>query len=159
MADRRFSQRVSAVDFKMKRGTVTKQDGLTVYKTAVATFDTAANDSSGVSNKGIGSHGLGVYLPINAIITKAWYHVKTAFTAASNGAYISFKSQAANDLLAATIVTDNALGTTGMKAGVPTGAAAAMIRCTAERELTAVVATEALVLGKATLFVEYTISD
>lgn len=159
MADRRFNQPVNAVDYRMKRGTVTKRDGLTVVKLATATFDTAGVDSSGVSNLSIGTHGLGVYLPINAIITKAWYHVKTAFTAASNGAFISFKAQSNNDLLAATIVTDGVLGTTGMKAAVPVGTAATMIRCTAERELTAVVATEALVLGKATLFVEYAISD
>jgi hypothetical protein len=155
----RIKQRVNALDYRIQRGTITKIDGLTTPKLAVATFDTAALDSSGVSNKTVATHGLGVYLPIKAVITNAWYHVHTAFTSANSTAGIAFQSEAAGDLKAAVAVSDATLGTLGIKAAIPVGTAATMIALTAERELKAVVSTEVLVLGKATLFVEYQLSE
>ncbi|MCK4499269.1 hypothetical protein KAU11_02130, partial [Candidatus Babeliales bacterium] len=80
----------------MKRGTVVRQNGLTLTKLLTAEFDTAGNDSSGVSNKTIAAHGLGVYLPDNAIIIRAWYDVITTFESATDAGTIAIKAQTAN---------------------------------------------------------------
>lgn len=175
--DRRFNQRVSAPDFKMKRGTVTRQNGLTVKKILTATFDTAGNDSAGVSNKTIAAHGTGVYLPDNAIITRAWYDVVTTFTSATDAGTIAVSAAGANDIVsaiaisAATNVFDAgmhhgipgapALADTGTETGLEVGAlfAATFIKLTAEKEIVCTVAVEALTAGKLVLFVEYMISD
>jgi len=180
MSDRKFSQRVNAPDFKMKRGTVTRQDALTVKKIATAAFDTADNDSSGVSNKTIAAHGLGVYLPDNAIITNAWYDVITTFTSATDAGTIAIKLQTANDLVSALAISDASnifdsglhgtltAGTTTLTEATPntrtqivnaTDIIAGFIKLTAEREITITVAVEALTAGKLVIFVEYVISD
>jgi len=170
-------KRVSGIDFFVKRGTVVKKDGLTVPKIAVATFDTAGNDSSAVSNKTVAAHGLGVYLPDNAIVTRAWYDVVTTFTTASSDAgTIALKVNGANDLIDALAVSGSGnIWDAGMHQCLPNNFAldgnslaqidmgiardATMIKTTAERELTATVATQALTAGKLVLYVEYVISD
>ena len=172
-------KRIAGIDFFVKRGTVTKEDGLTVPKIAVATFDTGANDSAGVSNKTIAAHGLGVYLPDNAIVIRSWYDVITTFTTADDSGTIALKVQGANDLVAAIAISaanpgvyDS--GARGCLPGSPAlGAdaahdtaievaaliAASQIKLTAERELIATVAVQALTAGKLVLYVEYVISD
>ena len=178
--DRRFPQRVSAPDYKMKRGTVVRQNGLTVTKLLTAEFDTAGNDSSGVSNKTIAAHGLGVYLPDNAIIIRAWYDVITTFTSATDAGTIAIKAQTANDLVTAIAISDGSnvydagmhgtltAGTTTLSEAAPntrtqivhaTDIIAGFIKLTAEREIVCTVAVEALTAGKLVLFVEYVISD
>ncbi len=170
-------KRISGIDFFVKRGTVTKQDGLTVPKIAVATFDTADNDSSGVSNKTIAAHGLGVYLPDNAIITRAWVDIVTTFTSAgSDAGTIALKAQTANDLVAAIAISDaSTVWDAGVRGALPNNyaldgnaltaiamtaaRAGSRIKTTAERELTATVAVQALTAGKLVLYVEYIISD
>lgn len=175
----KFYRRLLGVDLFFKRGTVVKKDGLSVPKIAVATFDTAANDSAGVSNKTVAAHPLGVYLPDNAIITRAWYDVITTFTSAgADAGTIALKAQSADDLVAAIAISD---GTTVWDAGVRgclplapnLGAdaahdtqlevialmAALQIKLTAERELTATVAVQALTAGKLVLYVEYVLSE
>ena len=178
--DRRFPQRLSAPDYKMKRGTVVRQNGLTVTKLLTAEFDTAGNDSSGVSNKTIAAHGLGVYLPDNAIIIRAWYDVITTFTSATDAGTIAIKAQTANDLVTAIAISDASnvydagmhgtltAGTTTLTEAAPntrtqivnaTDIIAGFIKLTAEREIVCTVAVEALTAGKLVLFVEYVISD
>ena len=172
-------KRVSGIDFFVKRGTVVKKDGLTVPKIAVATFDTAGNDSSAVSNKTVAAHGLGVYLPDNAIVTRAWYDVVTTFTSASSDAgTIALMVQGANDLVNAIAISDGsnvfdagAHGCLPLAPNLGNDAAhdtalkvialfsALQIKLTAERELTATVATQALTAGKLVLYVEYVLSD
>ena len=180
--DRKFKdQRINAKDYKIPRGTVVKQDGLTVTKVAVATFDTAANDSSGVSNKTAAAHGLGVYLPDNAIVIRAWYDVVNTFTTADDSGTIALKVQSADDLVAAIAISaaDPGVYDAGMHGTLTAGTttlteatpntrtqivhaadvAAGLIKLTAERELTATVAVQALTAGKLVLYVEYVISD
>ena len=178
--DKRFNTRVSAPDFKMKRGTVVRQNGLTVTKLLTAEFDTAGNDSSGVSNKTVAAHGLGVYLPDNAIIVRAWYDVITTFTSATDAATIAIKAESANDLVSAIAISDGSnvwdaglhgtltAGTTTLTEGTPNtrtqivhaaDIAAGFIKLTAEREIVCTVAVEALTAGKLVIFVEYVISD
>jgi len=162
--------------FQVNRGAVKSESGLSARYVANALFDTAALDSSGAANTTIAAHGLGVYLPTKAIITKFWYDVVTTFTSATDAATIAYKAQSANDLLSAIAISDASnVHDAGLHAGLPgypnLGAdaghdsqvevaalfAATFIKMTAERELTATVAVEALTAGKAMLYVEYTI--
>jgi hypothetical protein len=157
--------------------TRTKRAGTVVREMAVATFDTAATDSSGVANTTIAAHGLGVYLPTKAIITRVWVDVVTTFTSATDAATIALKAQSANDIVSAIAISDVSnvwdAGIHGSKLGLPALAdtatetalavsalfSASMLKLTAARELTATVAVEALTAGKANIFVEYVISD
>lgn len=171
-------QKVIAVrpQYQVNRGAVKCESGLSTGYVATAIFDTAANDSAGVSNKTIASHGLGVYLPINAIITNAFYKVTTTFTSATDAATIALTAQSAGDLKAAIAISN---GTNVWDAGLAgclpgsyaertvagdtaildaASKAASYISLTAERELTATVAVEALTAGKLVLFVEYYIA-
>lgn len=165
-------KRVAGVDMFFKRGTVTKQDGLTVPKIAVATFDPSGN----TAHRTVAAHGLGVYLPDNAIITRVWVDVVTTFTSATDAGTIALKAQSANDLVSAIAISDASnVWDAGQHGAIPNnfaldgnaltqiamGAAraATLIKLTAERELTATVAVEALTAGKAVIYVEYVISD
>src|SRR5688572_9982316 len=95
--------RQSAPDYLIPRGAITKTDGLTVPKIAVATFDPSAN----TGERTIAAHGLGVYLPDNAIITRAWVDVVTTFTSAgADAGTIALHAQAANDIVAAIAISD-----------------------------------------------------
>lgn len=169
---------VLAPEFRIPRktGTPVPYVGNQTALIAVATFDTAANDSSGASNKTIAAHGLGVYLPLNAIIIDAFVDVITTFTSATDAATIALKSNGANDLTSAIAISDASnvwdAGLHGCLPGSYAEAtvagdtavldaarkAASFIKMTAERELTATVAVEALTAGKANIFVRYVLS-
>lgn len=177
--NRRFNQRISAPDFIVPRGKVTRSNGLTVKKIATAVFDSAGTDSSGANNTTIAAHGTGVYIPDNAVITKVWYDVTAVFTSpATDAATIAIHVVGANDLLVANDIND---GTDPFDAGlhtaipgVPTlGAdaahdtalelgvliAATWIKLSAEKEIIVTVAVQVLTLGKMVIYVEYTVSD
>jgi len=165
-----------APQFQVKRGAVKCESGLATRYIAAAIFDTAALDSSGVANTTIAAHGLGVYLPTKAIITNAWVDVITTFTSATDAATIALKAQNAGDLTAALAISDASniwdAGIHGCLPGSYAEAtvagdtavldaarkAASFIKLTAERELTATVAVEALTAGKAVIYVEYVVS-
>lgn len=176
--NRRFNQRVAAPDFVVKRGKVVRTNGLTVRKIATAKFDTAGNDSAGVSNKTIAAHGSGVYLPINAVITKMWFEVITTFTSAADSATLAIHASGAGDLLAAiAIEAAGDILDDGIAHGLPgspiLGAeaahdtsielaalmAASYIKLSAEKEIIFTVAVQVLTAGKLVAFVEYTVSD
>lgn len=142
-------------EFQGKRGALKTEAGLIVNFTAKAIFDTAGTDSSGASNKTVASHGLGVWLPIGAIIQRMYWQVKTAFTSTNSTSTIAFQAESAGDLYAATAVS-GAPGSTGFKAGIPDNTVTHMLSTTAEREIKAVVAVEALLAGKGIAIVEYT---
>jgi hypothetical protein len=164
-------------EYQINRGAVKAESVLVTQKVAVAIFDTAALDSAGVANTTIAAHGLGVYLPAKAVITKFMFDVVTTFTSATDAATIAYKAQSANDLLSALAISDaQNIHDAGVHGGLPgfpnLGAdaahdtqvevaalfAATAIKLTAEREITATVAVEALTAGKAVLFVEYYVS-
>lgn len=166
---------VQAPDFLVTNqpdATAVVRQGATVPKVAVATYDVTGGDSGA-----IGAHGLGVHIPDNAIITRAWVDVVTTFAdGATDSATIALSVQAADDLVAA-IAISNATnvwdaGVRGTKAGafaldgnaltqIAMGAAqaGAMIKTTAIREITATVATAALTAGKMHVYVEYHVSS
>ena len=161
--------------YQVNRGAVKCESGLSAKYIATAIYDTALNDSAGVSNKTVAAHGLGVFLPTKAIITRAWWDVVTTFTSAADSATIAFSAQSAGDINAAIAISDasnvwdagvhgglpgayaldgNALSQIAMSAAL----AATFVKLTAERELVATVAVQALTAGKAVLFVEYYLS-
>jgi hypothetical protein len=143
-----------APEWQLKRGAVKTETALISQKQASAIFDSAALDSAGVANSAVGAHGLGIFLPLGAVITKAYFQVKTAFTSAASTATIAIKAQSANDIYTATAVS-GAMGSTGFIAGVQDGTVGNMLSLTAERELTISVAVQALTAGKGILVVEY----
>ena len=162
-----------AFQIPRKSGTPVPYVGNQVSQFAMATFD-----PSGVTgDRTIAAHGLGVYIPINAIITKVWYDVITTLTSATDAATIALHLQTAGDLVAAIAISDATnvwdAGMHGSKVGYPNfGADAAhdtavevaalfagtFVKMTAEREITATVAVEALTAGKVNVFVEYFLS-
>ncbi len=155
--------------------TAVKRVGTTVPKIAVACFNPSAN----TGDRTVAAHGLGVYLPSKAIITKVWIDVVTTFTSpTTDDASIALHVQAADDIVAAITIDDASnvwdAGIHGSKIGFPNlGADAAhdsalevaalftgtYLKLTAVREITATVAVEALTAGKANIYVEYHISD
>lgn len=130
-------------------------DGLIYKGLARATFDATAG-------KTIASHGLGVTLPDNAIITRSWYDVLTTFTSAGDLGTLAI-GLPVDDV--AGIVAAVAIGTgtpwdAGYREGIQDGTAAAFSeKTTAARELTIDVAVEALTAGVLVLFCEYVISS
>lgn len=162
-----------APEFQSQRGKVKAESTLGLKKVAQAVFDTAGNDSAGVSNKTTAAHGTGVYLPIGAVVVNAFYQVKTTFTSATDAATIALKTEGAGDLKVAIAISDAsnvwdagahgclpgnpALATVAGDTGILQAArtAATYITLTAEREIVATVAVEALTAGKAIIFVEY----
>ena len=145
-------------------------------KVARATFDTAANDSSGAANTTIAAHGLGVFIPATAVIKRAYYRVDTTFTSATDAGTIALMASGAGDLKAAIAIS--AAGDVfdaGVKGCLPGSyaegtvagdtaildaarfAASCILIGAAAKELKATVAVEALTAGKLTLFVEYVI--
>lgn len=164
------NKRVSVPELSFRRSTVARFNGTTAKRVASAVFDPSAN----TGERTIGAHGLGVYVPDNAIIEKVYVDVVTTFTSATDAATIALHLQAAGDIVAAIAISDASnvwdAGIRGSKIGYPNlGADAAhdsavevaalyagtMLKLTAEREITATVAVEALTAGKAVVYVEY----
>src|SRR4051794_3199444 len=75
--------------------TMVKHKGVTAPKVAVATYDV-----SGGADGTAGSHGLQVYIPAKAVVTRAWIDVVTSFTSATNAATIGAQVEATSDLVA-----------------------------------------------------------
>lgn len=161
-------------EFQMRRGAVKAESCLVVAKIAQAIYDTSVNDSAGVSNKTIAAHGLGVYIPIGAVVTRAWYQVKTTLASAASTATIALSVSSANDLVSAIAINDASTPWTAGLHGCLAGAyaeatvagdtailAAARIAgsmigaLSVEKELVATVAVQVLTAGKLILWVEY----
>lgn len=92
-----------------------------------------------------------ITLPDNTLIKQVTVDILTAMVSAGGNGTIALDSEGAGDLLA----TVDADTLAGIVAGIPTGAAANMIKFTAERTLTGTVATEDLTAGKFDVLVEY----
>ncbi len=145
-------------------------------RVAKATFDTAGTDSAGAANTTVAAHALGEIIPSGAIITAAYIDVVTTFTSATDAATIAIKIQTAGDAVVAIAISDASnvwdAGIHGTLLNAPDlGAdaahdsalevialdAATKLKLTANREITATVAVEALTAGKAYIYVEYMI--
>ena len=171
-------KRISTPEVSFKRGTVTRFNGVVAPRVVSAVFDTAGVDSSGAANTTIAAHGLGVYIPDNAIVTRVWFDVVTTFTSATDAATLAVSAQSANDIVSAIAISDASnvwdAGIRGSKVGFPAlGADAAhdtalevaalfagtMLKLTAERELTVTVASEVLTAGKLVVYAEFVLGE
>lgn len=123
-------------------------------KTLVATYDFAVLGGavSTVNLKGI--YGSNVVIPKGAIVTSCIIDVITALTSGGLATVALGTGQAGNDLKAA-LAFDSY---TALVAGVPVGSAATSIKMTADRTMTATIATAALTAGKINVLVEYYVS-
>jgi len=121
-------------------------------------FDVALNDSSGVSNKTIAAHGVGVSLPAHAIVCGGFVDVNTLFTSlnANNGT-IAIKVVGANDIISATAVSGAPYSSIGRKAIVPkfNTPESTSVKTTAVSEITVTVATSGLTAGTLTGYLYY----
>lgn len=143
--------------------------GTMVREVAVATYDV----SGGVDSGAIGSHGLGVYLPDNAVVTNVVIDVITTFvTASADAGTIAVQIQAANDVVSAIAVSDATnvwdAGIRGTKIGsfsldgnaltqvaMAAARAASCLKLTADREITVVTGGQVVSAGKMNIYVEY----
>ena len=132
--------------------------GNTFKGLAIAEFD----PSTTAALRTVAKHGLGVYLPDNAIVTRSWYEVLTTFTTADDSGTIALgaDTDAEAGIKAAVAISNGANAyDAGIVEGIQGGAAANfMTKLTAQRELCATVAVQALTAGKLRLYVEYVTS-
>jgi hypothetical protein len=115
---------------------------------ATAIFDATAG-------KAVGAYPLGVIIPDNGIITRAFGDIITAFVSTSNDGTIKVGSEDQDDDLLLAVDADTLAGIFEL---IPDGTAAKMIKMTAARELVLTVAIHGLTAGKAVFFVEYVMS-
>lgn len=95
-----------------------------------------------------------ITIPDNAVIKKVYIDVLTDPTSGGS-ATVAVRLQSAGDLKGATAIASF----TGIMDGVPAGAAANMIKLSADRTLQATIATAALTAGKFNVYVEYVLGD
>lgn len=172
----KFFHKIIAPEVGFSRGAVAFEKGLWPVRTAVAVFDPTAN----TGERTIAAHDLEVYIPDNAIIIGGGYDVITTFTTAGADAgtiKLGLETQDDAAFVAAIAVSDGTdpwdAGLHGILVGTPIlGAeaahdtalelavlkAASQLKTTAERQLVATVATQALTAGKLILWLNYIIS-
>lgn len=131
--------------------------GLGGLRVARFSFDTASNDSAGVSNTTVAAHGTGVTIPIHGIVVGGFVEVNTLFTSATNAGTIAIKVEGANDIISAAAVSGVPYSSIGRKAIIPKANTpeSTSIKATAAREITCTVAVEALTAGKLTGYIYY----
>jgi hypothetical protein len=101
--------------------------------------------------------GLGVFIPKNAIVTRAYYDVITAFTSSTSTATISMEVQGTEDILGDAIISS--VGTSGLHEGIEDGTMANAIKTNMEREVMFNITTQNLTAGKLNLYLEYVVSQ
>lgn len=164
---------ITVPDLRFKRGAINRYNGVGALRVAQAVFDPSAN----TAQRPTGAYTLGVYIPDNAIVIDAFIDVVTTFTSAgADAGTIAVHLQSANDVVAAIAISDASnvwdAGVRGTKIGavaldgnaatalvVTASRAAAMLKMTAEREITVTVASQALTAGKMVVNVLYVLGD
>ena len=138
-------------------------DGNLEVRVARATFDFAVD--GGVHNA---DYDLGVDLPDNAVITRAWYEVVTTFTSGGTDAValgIGIPTDDAQGLVAFTSISSDVgdVWDAGYHEAIQTGTAANFsTKTTASRAVTFSISSSAagdITAGALVLFLEYVISD
>ncbi len=115
------------------------------------------NASGDTSMRTIAPHGLGLTIPKGSSIWRCVYKVLTTFTSATDAGTIALSVVAANDIVSAVAIST---GTT-WDASIPivcipvTATLSTWLHTTADSEITATVAVEALTAGKLVLFAEW----
>jgi hypothetical protein len=132
-------------------------DGLQKSGTARATYDFSVDGGA------VGDIGLGVSIPDNAVVTRAYYYVATTLTSSGDSATgaLGLPTDDAAGLLAAIAISATANPwDAGWHECIQDGTAANFSEVmTAARELTFTVAVEAVTAGKFILFADYVVVD
>ncbi len=137
---------------------VSDAPGLGALRVARWEFDMGEEDSAGGSNAETGAHGVGVTIPIHSIVVGGFMDVNTPFTSENaNNATIAISVEGANDIQTATAVSLAPWSSHGLKAITPKANTpeSTGIKLTAAREITATVATSALLTGKVSGYLYY----
>jgi hypothetical protein len=131
-------------------------DGLGRVRVARATYDISGGDDGTV-----GSHGLGVTIPDNAIILDGVIDVITTFDDGDDdSATIAIQVEGANDIVTATAISGGSdIWDAGLQDIIPDGTATNMVKTTDDREITAVVADDEIDAGKLVVFLRYVVSE
>jgi hypothetical protein len=131
-------------------------NGIGNLRVARFTYDTAGNDSAGVSNKTVAAHGVGVTIPIYAIVVGGFVDVNTVFTSGGSGT-LAISIEGANDIISAAAVSGAPYSTIGRKAITPKANTpeSTSVKASAAREITCTVATAALTAGKLTGYIYF----
>lgn len=132
------------------------QDGKPAVKVARATYDFSVDGGA------ISTIDLGVNLPDNAVVTRAFYYVETTLTSATDAATIAlgYPTDDAAGLLAAVAISAATDWDAGWHECIQDGTAANFSEITtAARALSATIAVEAVTAGKFILFAEYVVVD
>jgi hypothetical protein len=93
-------------------------------------------------------------IPSGSYVTQVVLDVLTAFTTAASGTG-AITVEAANDVVSATIVSGAPYSTTGLKSTIQVGTGATMLKTSAARSPSFVIATGALTAGKFRLVLTY----
>lgn len=93
-------------------------------------------------------------IPSGSYISQSVVDVLTPFTTGA-GATAALTIEGAGDVVAATIVSGAPYSTSGLKSTIQVGTGATMIKTTASRSPSIVIATGAVTAGKLRLIVEY----
>lgn len=127
--------------------------GLGAVRLARATFDPSADAAMRTDE----AHGLGVTIPDNAIVVGGFIDVVTTFQSGDDSATIAISVQSADDIRAAVAIDSGTSWDAGLKAIIPKANTpeSTGIKLTANREITATVAVQALTAGKAEIFLYY----
>jgi len=132
-------------------------DGLHPHRIARATYDFAEHGGA------VSTIGLGVTLPDNAIVTRAWYEVITTLTSAADTATVSIDipvNDVAGIVAATAINAGGNVWDAGLHEAIQDGTAANFsTKTTAARELSITIGVQAVTAGKFVLFCEYVVSD
>lgn len=131
--------------------------GLGVRRVAYCVFDPSAV----AGDRTVAAHALAATIPDNAFVTGIWYWVETTFTSATDAGTVAISVEAANDVVTAIAISDGSNpwdstakpveGTTKIET------TSTWLYTTAARAITATVAVEALLLGKAHIWAEYVV--
>lgn len=129
-------------------------EGSSGIKTASGEYDFAV-DGGAVSTITLrSSNSLGNAVGIGSVILGGYIEVDTLVTS-GGAATMGVNSEAAGDLLAATVVSGAPWSTTGRKSIIPVFTGATTVKTTAARALTVTIATAALTAGKFRVVVFY----
>lgn len=133
---------------KHQLGTRTQSQRVLIAK---AKYDFAVQGGAIGTVNLVGEDGKAVVLPNKAVVVDCLIDVLTQGATSASGTLALGTGQAGNDLKAATA----AASYTGRVACVPVGSAATVIKLTADRTMTATIATGALTAGKLWVYVYY----
>jgi len=113
-----------------------------------------ARASIGSDDWGVGTNGLGVTIPDNALVVGGYLDITTDILTATNDCTFGLELNGSADMFAQLLVT-NATVAVGQLDLVPQQSAATSVKMTDDRELSIVVVNSPITAGVATVVVEY----